>query len=524
MSLPTEQFLIFTILACVAATIYYRQRKGLRLPPGPPGIPIVGNLFDFPEENDPFPWKEHLELYGPISSVSTFGKTVVIVNDRQTAIDLMNQRSIVYSGRPIFTFAGELISWDQQMILSQNNPHFQSMRKLLKSFIGTKSAIVAFEHLQETETRLFLLRMLRKSGELIPNIRLTAGAIALRISHGYTIDTDITKDDPLVDLIQTAAKEFYIATRPGAWMVDIFPWLKYVPDWATFVPFKRAGAIFRAHNLEQANRPLDFVKREMEQGNAYPSFTSAMLSEVSSNPQDNSEHHIKWAANSIYGGGTDPSVAALSTFFMLMILHPDIQDKARAELDKVVGTRRLPTFQDRPNLPYIEALIKELLRWHPVGRIGIPHRCVEEDVFNGYRIPKDAIILPHMWNYTRDPSTYSRPSEFRPERFLGEEPELDPNSFIFGFGRRACPGQDFANAHMFITIVLVLSVFHIKKGKDTNGNEINVKPEFNIGTVCHPKHFPYTLECRSAEAEELIRSISDSEEFKQREGGNRIAV
>jgi len=107
------------------------------------------------------------------------------------------------------------------------------------------------------------------------------------------------------------------------------------------------------------------------------------------------------------------SVAALSTFFMLMILHPDIQDKARAELDKVVGTRRLPTFQDRPNLPYIEALIKELLRWHPVGRIGtniirlsvpdayavsgIPHRCVEEDVFNGYRIPKDAIILPHMW-------------------------------------------------------------------------------------------------------------------------------
>lgn len=79
-----------------------------------------------------------------------------------------------------------------------------------------------------------------------------------------------------------------------------------------------------------------------------------------------------------------------------MAQFPDIQHHAQAELDGVVGLR-LPTLNDRPNLPYIDALIKEVMRWHPIGPLGLPHMTTQEDEYNGYRIPKGAVLIPNIW-------------------------------------------------------------------------------------------------------------------------------
>ncbi|KNZ79591.1 O-methylsterigmatocystin oxidoreductase [Termitomyces sp. J132] len=492
------------VILTVLLVSLVRRACRVPLPPGPRGWPIIGNVFDLPSRGDPIPWLEHKDAYGPISSVTVLGQTIVLLNDLKTNIDLLEKRSAIYSGRPIFPFAGELVGWDQQMILAQYGDHFRTMRKLLKSYLGSASAITNFCHIQELETRHFLARILDDPVNVISHIRLTAGAISLRISHGYTIETE--KADPLVNLVETAAKDFYVATIPGAWLVDIFPIMKYLPEW---MPFKRAAAIYRSHNVEQTERPHDFVKNRMRAGAELPSFTSDMMN---AGPDEATVHAVKYAATAIYGGGSDPAVAALSTFMLLMILHPAVQKRARDELDFVVGTKRLPNFNDRPRLPYLEALMKEVMRWHVTGRIGIPHRATQDDIFNGYHIPKDSIILPHMWNITRDPQLYSNPSEFHPERFLpkeGHTPELDPKTYIFGFGRRACPGKDFANANMFITIAMTLSVFEISRGKDENGMEIEPRCEFEGGTVSHPLPFAFSLKARSPEAEYLIRTVND---------------
>ncbi|KAG6817816.1 hypothetical protein H0H87_003224 [Tephrocybe sp. NHM501043] len=439
---------------------FVRKSRRAPLPPGPRGWPIIGNIFDMPPQGDPLPWLEHKDAYGPISSVTILGQTVVLLNDLKTSVDLLDKRSSIYSGRPIFPFAGGMVGWDQQMIMAQYGEHFRTMRKLLKSYLGSPSAITNFRPLQELETRYFLARILGDPTNLISHIRLTAGAISLRISHGYTIESE--KPDPLVNLVETAAKDFYLATMPGAWLVDIFPSMKYLPEW---VPFKRAAAQFRSRNLEQTERPHKFVKGRMESGSELPSFTSDTMS---AGPDEATEHAIKYAATAIYGGGSDPAVAALSTFILLMILHPDVQKCARDELDSVVGPKRLPNFDDRPRLPYLEAVLKEVMRWHTTGRIGIPHRAMQDDIYNGYLIPKDSIILPHI----------------------------------------ACPGKDFANANMFITIAMMLSVYEINKGKDEKGVEIEPRCEFEGGTVSsHPLPFAFSLKARSAEAEYLIRTV-----------------
>jgi cytochrome P450 len=80
-----------------------------------------------------------------------------------------------------------------------------------------------------------------------------------------------------------------------------------------------------------------------------------------------------------------------------MTVSPEVQKRAQEEIDRVVGTDRLPTVADRENLPYVDAVVKEVLRWHPVAPMGLPHRSTEDDICNGYLIPKGAMLFANVW-------------------------------------------------------------------------------------------------------------------------------
>ena len=80
-----------------------------------------------------------------------------------------------------------------------------------------------------------------------------------------------------------------------------------------------------------------------------------------------------------------------------MTAYPEVQRKAQEEIDRVVGSDRLPNIRDREDLPYVNAIAKEVLRWHPVGPLGFPHLSTEEDVYEGYFIPKGSIVIPNIW-------------------------------------------------------------------------------------------------------------------------------
>jgi len=128
-----------------------------------------------------------------------------------------------------------------------------------------------------------------------------------------------------------------------------------------------------------------------------------------------------------------------------MLLHPDVQRRAQEELDSILGTPesplfRLPNFNDRPNLPYIDAIVKESIRLIPPAATGVPHAVIQEDTYRGWVIPKGSMIIANAWAMLRDPNVYSDPESFRPERFLSDDTKLadpDPASNgVFGFGRR----------------------------------------------------------------------------------------
>jgi len=123
----------------------------------------------------------------------------------------------------------------------------------------------------------------------------------------------------------------------------------------------------------------------------------ASLLESNSNPTPEEESLWKTTATALYAGGADTTVSALASFFLVMSLYPDVQKKAQAELDRVVPSGRLPNSSDRPQLPYVEALMKEIYRWNPVLPFAIPHKLTQDDIYDGYLIPAGTIVVGNTW-------------------------------------------------------------------------------------------------------------------------------
>jgi len=175
-----------------------------------------------------------------------------------------------------------------------------------------------------------------------------------------------------------------------------------------------------------------------------------------------------------------------------MVLYPHVQKLAQDEINKVIGTDRLPDFNDKSELPYLEAVFRETLRWRPVAPLGIPHAATNEDVYKGYYIPKGVVIVPNIWAMAQDKDKYSDPDTFDPSRFFDSDGQLtnDTCEFAFGFGRRVCPGRHFAQASIWIAMAHILATFTIERAKYASGEPIEPDTEWAEGVTWHPKPFP----------------------------------
>lgn len=140
--------------------------------------------------------------------------------------------------------------------------------------------------------------------------------------------------------------------------------VKYVPSWFPGASFKKIAQEWRANLTEMTELPHRMVKSSITNGSAVPSFTQELMESKPSFTDftEEEEETIKWTAASLYSGGADTTVSAIATFFLAMVMNPEVIKKAQEEIDRVVGHDRLPSFSDRPNLPYVEALCKEVLR------------------------------------------------------------------------------------------------------------------------------------------------------------------
>ncbi|PPQ72980.1 hypothetical protein CVT25_004560 [Psilocybe cyanescens] len=523
-------FLEYAVLAFAGILLKkLLTKKSEPLPPGPRKLPLIGNFLDMPSSQEWFTFTEWGKKWGDIVSISVFSQQIVILNTIDQAIEMLDKKSSIYSDRPVMQMGGEMVGWKNTLGLTAYGERFRKYRKLFHQVIGTHSAMSRFYTVEETETRQFLKRVLSNPDDLAAHVRKTAGAIILRISHGYEVKE---KEDPFVTLADEATDQFSLSTAPGVFLVNLVPALRHVPQWFPGAGFKKIAAEWAQTLVHMAEKPHQFVKEQIAYGTAKESFTSQLLESPGFNPSQ--EHDIMWSAASLYSGGADTTVSAIYAIFLAAVLNPEATQKAQKELDRVVGRDRLPTFADREHLPYTNAFVLEVLRWHSVTPTGVPHRVTEDNVHANYLIPKGALIITNIWMMAHDTRVYSDSFHFKPERFLGRNPERDPRDFCFGFGRRyAFPSQItgknalasfqfcyvreylhwlnfrclsgslLADSSMFISCAMSLSVFDITK-YSSNGVVVEPVQEQTTGTISHLKPFKCLITPRTPKAVSLI--------------------
>ncbi|KAF9463431.1 cytochrome P450 [Collybia nuda] len=495
--------LLLTFLSLLLLrTLVQRWRQPAALPPGPKGLPLIGNILDMPTEKEWLTFARWGEKWGDITSVNVFGQTLIILNSAKVATEMLEKKSSIYSDRPTLQMGGELVGWKNALVFIPYGDRFRRFRRYIHQAMGNNGAVSQYLPLEEIEAHRFLRRVLDEPEDLSLHIRKMSGAIILRITHGYETRWN---DDPLVELADKVLEQFSLATVPGAFMVDLIPALCHVPSWFPGAGFQKLAASWSAGLSGMVERPYTFVKRQMSDGIAPISFASTLLETESLSNEE--ELDIKWSALSLYAGGFDTTVSTIYALFLAMTLYPDVLKKAQAEIDAMVGNDRLPTFSDRDELPYVNALVKEVHRWNVVVPSSIPHRVTQDDVHAGYFIPKGSLVITNIWKMTRNPAVYPDPERFDPSRFISSEGGIvqpDPLEVCFGFGRRICPGILLADASLFISCATSLAVFDISKCV-VDGVVVEPKHENTSGTLSHPKPFKCSIKPRSHKAASLIK-------------------
>ncbi|KAI0313583.1 cytochrome P450 [Amylostereum chailletii] len=266
-----------------------------------------------------------------------------------------------------------------------------------------------------------------------------ASSLILDMVYGMKVKSE---DDEFVAYANNSQKG--IDRCFDGWAVEFFPWLQRLPSWLPGMGWKKQTDEWKCDALSMLNAPYEWFKGELGQGRATQCVATELLDDYNGDAIPKTrEYIIKSICATAYLGSADTTVVYLKAFILAMLLFPEVQQRAHDELDRVVGDARLPEFSDETALPYISALVKEVLRWGTIAPLGMPHVSAEDDVYKGYFIPKGTAITWNTWAFMNDPSTYPEPDKVRPERFLTASGQLDTSvqgpDAVFGFGRRICP-------------------------------------------------------------------------------------
>ncbi|KAF8550950.1 cytochrome P450 [Imleria badia] len=441
---------------------------------------------------------EWSEQYGGLIFFKVLHMPYIVINDGGVCYELLEKRSNIYSDRPRNTMAKDLMGWGFTTLMKPYGETWRRHRKLLHQFLNVRDQRTNRD-IQRRAVHEFLKRVGANPTNFLDQTKHLAGSIIMKVAYGYEL---APSDDYYVTLVEHAV-EGLMATFGVGFMVDLLPILKYIPSWVPGANFQRLASEWLKSVTAMVNLPWDEMMQKYRNGVSIRCYSCSMIDE-NGGTGCNSETRllIKETAATLYAAGADSASAVISSFFLAMTLHPEIFSEATTEIDSVVGRDRLPELSDREKLPFLECIIKEVYRWNPPAPIGAAHRLMEDDCYQGYLIPKGTTIITNIWAMTHDPHVYPDPTRFNPHRFSGQSPCPDPRSFVFGFGRRRCIGEGFAESLVFLTIASIISCFNIKR-VIVDGKEVEPRVSYPY-LVGHPAPFEARVELRDSVSQALI--------------------
>ncbi|KAK8333816.1 hypothetical protein V6Z11_A10G231500 [Gossypium hirsutum] len=465
-----------------------KAKRRFNLPPGPPGWPVVGNLFQVARSGKPFfEYVDDLRhQYGPIFTLKMGTRTMIILGDAKLCHEAFIEKGVVFASRPRENPTRNIFSCNKFTVnAAVYGPVWRSLRRNMVQNMLSSTRLKEFRTAREHAMDKLIDRLKAEAAandgvvSVLKNARFAVFCILLAMCFG------VEMDEETVEKMDEVMKTVLITLDPR---ID-----DYLPILSPFFSKQRKQALqVRKHQIDYI---VPFIEKRREAllnpGSDRSAMSFSYLDtlfdlKVEGRKSAPSNSELVTLCSEFLNGGTDTTATALEWGIAQLIENPDIQSKLLDEIKSTVGDRKVDE-TDIEKLKYLQAVVKELLRRHPPTYFSLTHAATEEAAtLGGYDIPMDANLEIYLPGIGDDPKIWSDPEKFDPDRFyLGKEDGdimgvKGVKMMPFGVGRRICPGLGMATVHVHLMLARMVQEFEWSAYPANSKVDFSGKLEFTV--------------------------------------------
>lgn len=473
---------------------YLRQRK-LKLPPGPKPWPIIGNLNligSLPHRSI----HELSQKYGDIMQLQFGSFPVIVGSSVEMAKIFLKTMDATFAGRPK-TAAGKYTTYNYSDITwSPYGPYWRQARKMCLVELFSARRLETYEYIRAEEMRSLLLELFKTSGKTImlkDYLSTVSLNVISRMVLGKRYLDESSENNSIVtpEEFKKMLDELFLLN--GVFNIgDSIPWIDFLDLQGYIKRMKVVSKKFDRFLEHVLDEHIARRKQQVQDDYARKDMVDVLL-DLADDPTLEvklERHGVKAFTQDLLAGGTESSAVTVEWAISELLKKPELFEKAIEELDSVIGEDGWVEEKDIKNLPYVEAIVKETMRMHPVAPMLVP-RCSREDCkVAGYDVPAGTRVLVNVWTIGRDPTLWEKPNEFNPERFIGKNIDVKGHDYEllpFGSGRRMCPGYSLGLKVIQATLANLLHGFKWRLPGNMKPEDLNMEEIFGLST---PRKFP----------------------------------
>ncbi|XP_071394239.1 cytochrome P450 2K1-like [Centroberyx affinis] len=468
------------------------QEKG-KEPPGPKPLPLLGNLLQLDLKRPHHTLYKLSKKYGSVFTFYFGPKKVVILSGHKTVKEALVNRAEEFGEREITPIFHDIS--EGHGILFANGDSWKEMRRFaltkMRDF-GMGKMASEEKIIEESHNLIEVFEKYKgKAFDTTESVNHAVSNIICSIIYGSRFEYD---NPEFTTMINHANEKIRLTGSPSVQVYNMFPWLgKWFGD-------RRQTVNVNAAHKNQMTKLIRGLEETLDPQMCRGFVDSFLVHKQSLEESGNMNTHyhktnLLTTVSNLFGAATDTTGATLRWGLLLMAKYPNVQDQVQEELSRVIGSRQIRV-EDRKNLPYTDAVIRETQRLANVAPLSLPHKTSQDVTFQGYFIKKGTTVYPLLTSVMYDETEWESPHTFNPAHFLDKDGKIvKKDAFLpFSAGRRVCVGESLARMELFLFFTSLLQRFRFAPPPGVTEDELDLAPA--VGFILHPSPHKLCAVCR----------------------------